>query len=240
MMDNRIYTAAFVSNLFNQMSGSYERMNTLTSFGFYPLWRQQAVKKIALKPGDHVADLMTGIGECWSAILKKIGPEGCLTALDFSEGMLAKAQKRSLKYSSYQIHILQESVFNNSIPDSSQDAVICAYGMKTFTHEQIRDFSKEVHRILKPGGSFSLVDVSLPKPRSMRALYLFYISKVIPFLSRLFTTSEESYKMLGIYSKNFQNAQKTALLFKESGLKVSYCEYFFGCATGIYGQRPLN
>ena len=240
MMENRIYTATFVSNLFNEMSGSYERMNTLTSFGFYPLWRRQAVKKIALKPGDQVADLMTGIGECWNAILKKIGPEGHLTALDFSEGMLAKAQKRTLKYPGHQIKILQESIFNNSISDNSQDAIICAYGMKTFTHEQIRDFSKEVYRILKPGGCFSLVDVSLPKPRALRALYLFYISKVIPFLSRLFTADKESYKMLGIYSKNFQNAQKTALLFKESGLEVAYCEYFFGCATGIYGRKPLN
>lgn len=237
-MENPIYTESFVSTLFDEMSVSYEKMNTLTSFGFYPLWRRQAIKKIGLKKGDAVADLMTGIGECWKPILKKIGPEGQLTALDFSKGMLEKAMFRKQSFSKYNIQLLHESIFKNSIPPGSQDAVICAYGMKTFTNAQIAAFSEEIKRMLKPGGQFSLVDVSLPNSGFLRGLYLFYISKVIPLLSRVFTNNPESYKMLGIYSKNFKNAKKTARLFKESGLNVEYCEYFFGCATGIYGTKP--
>lgn len=237
-MDKAIYSETFVSDMFDNMSLSYEKMNTITSFGFYPLWRTQAVKKIKIKEGDHVADLMTGIGECWESILKKTRETGKLTALDFSAGMLKKARLRKEKYLSYRIEVLQESVFNNSIKSNSQDAVICAYGMKTFTEEQIILFSKEIHRILKSKGQFSLVDVSLPRNKWLQKVYLFYISKVIPVLSKWFAKGDKSYKMLGVYSRNFKNAKKTAQLFAESGLHVNYCEYFFGCATGIYGSKP--
>ena len=232
-----IYKEEYVSNLFDAMSSSYESMNTITSFGFYPLWRKQAIKKMNLKTGNHVADLMTGNGECWDAVLKKIGVEGKLTALDFSKGMLEKAANKKKLYPNHKIKILQESIFKNSIKSSSQDAIICAYGMKTFTEAQIGCFSKEINRILKPGGQFSLVDVSMPKMHLLKVFYLFYISKVIPVLSKLFTSDKGTYKMLGVYSKNFRNAKKTAQLFAESGLNVNYCEYFFGCATGIYGCK---
>ncbi len=236
-MSDTIYNEGFVAGLFDQMSGSYERMNTITSFGFYPLWRVQAIKKIDLKKGDQVADLMTGIGECWKPILTKIGTTGVLTALDFSDGMLNIAYEKKKQFPDHHIQIVNESVFANSIPSNSQDAVICAYGMKTFSDQQIQDFSAEVHRILKPNGQFSLVDVSLPKKKWLRKLYLFYIGSVIPRISKLFAIKNDSYKMLGIYAKNFKNAKRTAELFSKSGLQTEYCEYFFGCATGIYGQK---
>jgi ubiquinone/menaquinone biosynthesis methyltransferase len=238
-MEKSIYSEVFVSDLFNTMSRSYQRMNTIASFGFYSLWRKQAIRKIKIKEGDHVTDLMTGIGECWGVILKKMGSSGKLTALDFSKGMLNQASRRKAQYPQHTIQILEESVFTNSIPSHSQDAVICTYGIKTLTHEQIGTVAKEIHRILKPHGQFSLIDVSLPKIRWLSVLYLFYIARVIPLLSSLYVGDKESYKMLGIYAKHFKNIKKAIPLFTETGFSVTYCNYFFGCATGIYGSKSV-
>jgi len=236
-MNKKIYSEAFVSDLFNRMSSSYIRMNTVASFGFYPLWRKQAIKKVAINPGDAVTDLLTGAGECWPFILKKTGTSGKLIALDFSKGMLGEAQRRAKAYPEHHIQILEESVFNNTIPSHSQDVVICAYGLKTFTSTQIDAFAREIYRILKPGGQFSLVDVSLPKMKWLRALYLFYIVRVIPLLAFLFMADATVYKMLGIYSRNFKDIRSAGSLFTNAGLSVTYCNYFFGCATGIYGEK---
>lgn len=235
-MKKSIYSEAFIAHLFDQMSSSYRRMNAIASLGFYPLWRRQAIRKIGLKPGDCVADLLTGAGDCWKPILKKIGVSGQLTALDFSEGMLQQAKLRKQRYSRYDIRIVEESIFHNSIPSSSQDAVICAYGIKTFTPEQLAVFVNEVHRILKPGGHFSLVDVSLPPQQWLRALYLFYIARVIPFLASVFAADGESYKMLGVYARHFKDSRHALPFFREKGFSVTYCNYFLGCATGIYGK----
>ena len=236
-MDKNIYSESFVAGLFDKMSTSYISMNTIASFGFYPRWRKQAIKKTSIKPGDHVTDLLTGAGECWNSILKKTGPSGKLTALDFSKGMLHEAKLRKKRYPDHNIQILEESIFKNSIPSSSQDVVVCAYGMKTFTEAQLSDFAKEIHRILKPGGQFSLVDVSLPKTKWLKALYIFYIARVIPMLAGLFSGDAAIYKMLGVYSRNFKDMKRSIPLFTDNGFSVTYCNYFFGCATGIYGSK---
>ena len=238
MKKKEIYEEPFVCNLFNEMSASYIPMNTLASFGFYPRWRKQAIEKITIRPGDRVTDLLTGTGESWASVLKKTGPSGKLTALDFSPGMLAEARLRKERYPGYDIHILEGSVFNNSIPPASQDAVICTYGVKTFTEAQLAAFASEIHRILKPGGQFSLIDVSLPKIKGLRALYLFYISRIIPLLAGLFSANAAVYKMLGIYARNFKDMKRAVPIFAGAGLPATYCNYFFGCATGICGRKP--
>ena len=219
------------------MSVSYERMNAIASFGFYPLWRKQAIAKISIKKGDRVTDLLTGAGECWATILKKIGSSGELIALDFSKGMLDKARRRKKRFSGHTIKILETDVFNNSIPSHSQDAVVCAYGVKTFTDKQMAAFAREIHRILKPNGQFSLVEVSLPGTRWLRVFYFFYIARIVPLLGFLLSGDRASYKMLGVYSGNFKNIKNAIPLFTDAGLSVTYCSYFFGCATGIYGSK---
>src|SRR5690606_41784296 len=118
-MNEDIYSSDYVKNLFNSMSKTYERMNYITSFGFSERWRKICVKNAQINPGDHIADLMTGMGECWKPILRKIGSSGSLIALDFSTEMLVQAERRKLKYLPHEINILCEDVFNNTIADNS-------------------------------------------------------------------------------------------------------------------------
>jgi ubiquinone/menaquinone biosynthesis methyltransferase len=235
--DDNIYDPVFVEQLFDEMSGSYERMNYITSFGFSARWRRQLVRQSALKPGDVVADLMTGMGECWAPILRSIGPKGKLVALDFSEGMLRFARRRIKQYPSAQIEMLKENLFENSIPDHSVDCVISGFGMKTFSQAQLHDFAREVARMLKPGGRFSLMDVSVPKSALLRWPYMFYLKRIIPLLGRMFLGNPENYRMLGIYNERFGNALMVKEIFGQHGLKVDYVEYFFGCASGVSGHR---
>ena len=61
-----IYEPQFVENLFVKMSGSYTRMNYITSFGFSERWRKKCVKELNIQEGKVVVDLMTGMGECWN------------------------------------------------------------------------------------------------------------------------------------------------------------------------------
>ncbi|HEX2899563.1 MAG TPA: class I SAM-dependent methyltransferase, partial [Bacteroidia bacterium] len=128
-----IYDAQFVKELFDEMSGSYERMNYITSFGFSARWRRQLVDAADLRQGDAVADLLAGMGECWKPILRQIGPTGKLIALDFSEGMLRFARQHAQHFPQADILILKEDLFKNSIADGAVDAVISGFGMKTFS-----------------------------------------------------------------------------------------------------------
>ncbi len=234
-----IYDPKFVEELFDRMSGSYERMNYITSFGFSKAWRKQCVSAIDLKDKKVIVDLMTGMGECWKPILKRAGLKTKLISLDFSTEMLKYAANRKRKFSNFDIQILNENVFNNSIPTESVDCVISGFGLKTFSSEQIENLALEIERLLKVNGEFSLIDVSVPKSKTLRFFYLFYLKKIIPILGRIFLGNPETYKMLGIYTEQFQNSKEVKAIFEKRNFKIEYLNYFMGCATGIKGKKLL-
>ncbi|MGD1843679.1 MAG: class I SAM-dependent methyltransferase [Thermonemataceae bacterium] len=231
----KIYELKFVEKLFDKMSSSYAKVNYITSFGFSERWRKQCVEAIEIEKGKVVVDLMCGMGECWKHILKKSDAHSTLIALDFSSEMLKRAEKKKAKY--HNVNILKENVLNNSIEDHTADYIICGFGLKTFNHTQLKALANEIDRILKPNGKFSLIDVSVPENKLLRFFYMFYLKRIIPVLGWLFFGSPENYKMLGIYTQKFGNAKHIRLAFQRHNFEVEYVEYFYGCASGIKGQK---
>ena len=234
---NDIYEPKFVEKLFDKMSSSYSKVNYITSFGFSERWRKQCVEEIEIQKGKVVIDLMTGMGECWKYILKASDQNSKLIGLDFSTEMINRAEKNKAKFNNSKIETLKENVFDNSIADETADYVISGFGLKTFNDEQLEKLAKEIDRILKPNGKFSLVDVSIPKNKIIKPFYMFYLKSVIPILGKLLLGSPETYKMLGVYTEEFGNSKNAHRIFKRLEFEVEYVEYFYGCATGIKGRK---
>jgi ubiquinone/menaquinone biosynthesis methyltransferase len=238
-MQDNIYNPAFVKELFNRMSSSYERMNFITSFGFSIRWRKQFLNSfIPTKQKVEIIDFLTGMGETWSAT-KNIMPNSTLTVLDFSEGMLKYAEQKSKDKFNNEIIILHQDILQNKLPSNYFDFVTCAFGLKTFNDEQISILASETKRILKQDGLFSFVEVSKPNSKMLKILYGFYLGKVIPILGKLLLGNPSEYKMLWEYTERFGNAKNAAEIFTKTGLKVEFKSYFYGCATGFSG-RKLN
>lgn len=231
------YEDEFVASLFDTMSGSYSRMNYVTSFGFSELWRRQCVESAEIQPGKITVDLLSGKGECWRTIFKNSDHASKLIAIDFSEEMNKAAHIRKKKHPNRDIEILNENVFKNSIPDQAADFVVSGFGLKTFSNEQLELLAKETERMLKVGGKFSFVDISVPKGKMLRLFFMFYLKNIIPILGKIFLGNPDSYRMLGIYTTEFGNAEKVAEIFRKYKFEVKYVPYFFGCASGITGVR---
>lgn len=237
-MNENIYSPEYVKALFDSMSTTYERMNYITSFGFSIRWRKEFLRPLTATNGKvEILDLLTGMGETWTGT-KNHFPNCNLTALDFSEGMLKYAAKKNKVKFRGKISVLQQDVLNNTLPDAHFDYVTCAFGLKTFNSEQLSRLALETKRILKTGGQFSFVEVSQPDNRVLKALYGFYLGRVIPVLGWLFLHHSNDYRMLWRYTTQFKNAESAAQIFASAGLKVTPISYFFGCATGFHGQKP--
>jgi demethylmenaquinone methyltransferase/2-methoxy-6-polyprenyl-1,4-benzoquinol methylase len=236
-MEDIIYSPDYVKGLFNRMSSSYERMNYITSFGFSIRWRTQflsSFKKSTEKV--EIIDLLTGMGETWNATKQKF-PNSNLTVLDFSDGMLQYAKNKSAKSFNNEIKIIQQDILQNDLPSNYFDFVTCAFGLKTFNDEQLNILAKETKRILKPGGQFSFIEVSKPENRILNLFYGFYLGQVIPILGRLLLGNPEEYKMLWQYTSKFKNSKNATNIFAKAGLNTEFTSYFYGCATGFYGQK---
>lgn len=234
---NNIYEPKFVKQLFNQMSGSYERMNYITSFGFSIRWRKQFLNKLGKSEHNlKVIDLLSGLGENWT-YLKQNFPNSTFSALDFSEEMISQSENKGNKVFKNQLNLLCEDILQSNLESNSFDIISCAYGLKTFNKEQLEILAKEVSRILKPNGKFSFVEVSKPKNKLLYYPYKLYLSKMIPVLGKLFLGNPSDYKMLWIYTENFENCDGVKEIFSKYNLSVNSENYFYGCATGIYGTK---
>lgn len=230
-----IYSKDFVSGLFDSMAATYGVTNYFASFGFAERWRHQFIKQLPEHPYLEVGyDMMSGMGEVWASLdVRFKGAE--IIALDISPVMLAKAEKQLKKYE-LAITLEQVDVLENSIPSNSADFVVSSFGLKTFNNVQLVALADEVVRILKPGGVFSFVEISVPD-NVLRPFYMFYLKHAIPVIGKLFQGNADNYRMLGKYTATFKDCRLFHDLLSERGLVVKYNSYFYGCATGVSGRK---
>jgi demethylmenaquinone methyltransferase/2-methoxy-6-polyprenyl-1,4-benzoquinol methylase len=240
MEDQEIYDPGFVKDLFDRCSTAYRFWSQIASFGFVWLWRRQCIDALPVFDTANAAgaDLMTGTGECWSYLLKRRPGIRSITAVDISTGMIERAIGRLHQSRRQNITVLNADLFRADLPASSFDFVICVFGMKTFNRDQHRLFARELARILKPGGVFSLVEASDPKGWMLRPVYLFYLNRFLPLIEQHMLRGAKDFSMLGVYARNFGDCREIRDFVASEGLEAEYVSYFFGCATGVRGKKP--
>ena len=233
-----VYDPQFVSGMFDRMSKTYGFANTVTSFGFTMRWRKQCINDLPAVKGCALGyDMMSGMGETWGDLQTKLDTESQIIALDISAEMNRKARLHLQRLKHKNIQLMQANVLENSIPANSADFVVSAFGLKTFTPQQQTQFAKEVARILKPGGSFAMIEVSEPRPWLLRILFMFYLKQIIPLIGWAFLKNTDDYRMLGYYCSHFKDCGYFYTQLKELGMTVNHKNYFFGCASGVYGRK---
>lgn len=235
-----IYDPAFVKGVFDRCSQRYIAFSYLCSFGFTERWRRQCVEALPAPPGAAPSgyDLMAGTGEVWPHLLRRFPAIRAITAVDISTGMHRRAMERLHAHRAQNIEFIEDDVLASALPDSSADFVVSTFGLKTFNPAQHARLAGLVARVLKPGGSFSMIEASDPKGWWLRPLYLLHLKRVLPWVERLFLRGAEDFAMIGDYSTNFGDASAFAGMLRGEGLEVSYRRFFFGCATSVAGRRP--
>jgi demethylmenaquinone methyltransferase/2-methoxy-6-polyprenyl-1,4-benzoquinol methylase len=234
------YDEEYVARLFDEMGPSYDIVNLVSSFGFSEIWRAQCVRNLAIPNGSVVADLMAGSGECWTYLRRRIKPKGKIVSVDFSRVMCDRQRKRLRRLAGTNLTISCENALSLSFVEESVDFVISAFGLKTLDDASLGRFALEVHRVLRKGGSCSLLEISVPGAPTLRACYLFYLKNVIPWIGRIFLKNIECYKMLGVYTEAFGSCGRVAEHFRRAGFRVCVKSHFFGCASSIVGTKSTG
>jgi demethylmenaquinone methyltransferase/2-methoxy-6-polyprenyl-1,4-benzoquinol methylase len=232
-----IYDSSYVRELIEEMSASYRLTNLISSFGFSKIWRDQCVFQAGIQPEATVYELMSGNGDSFSALINKLNAKGEIIAVDFCRRMCEQAKARKDKLAAERVTVLEQDILTNQLPSESADVVISVFGLKTFSDAQKKILAEQIHRILKPGGTFSLLEISMPPNRFLRCLYMFYLRRVIPLIGWIMLGNPNNYRMLGIYTEQFQDCRKTAQIFTVAGLQSKTRLHFFGCATSLVGQK---
>lgn len=235
-----IYDTDYVKGVFDRCSDRYIAFSYACSMGFTERWRRQCVEAMPPPPSDAPVgyDLMAGTGEVWPHLLKRWPTLGGITAVDISGGMHRRAMKRLHAHRAHKIQFIEDDVLKSKLPDESADFVVSTFGLKTFNPEQHRELAQLIARVLKPGGTFSLIEASDPHGWLLRPLYLFHLKGVLPLIERVLLKGAQDFAMIGTYSTNFGNAEAFAEMLRENGLRTEYRKFFFGCASGVSGRKP--
>jgi demethylmenaquinone methyltransferase/2-methoxy-6-polyprenyl-1,4-benzoquinol methylase len=236
-----IYDPAFVKGVFDRCSERYIAFSYICSLGFTERWRRQCVAAMPVPSAERPSgyDLMAGTGEVWPHLLRRFPAITAITAVDISTGMHLRAMERLHAHRSRKIDFIEDDVLASGLPDTSADFVVSTFGLKTFNPAQHARLARLVGRVLKPGGTFSMIEASDPKGWWLRPLYLFHLKWVLPSVERLLLRGAEDFSMIGTYSSNFGDASAFADMLRGEGLEVDYRRFFFGCATGVSGRKPL-
>jgi ubiquinone/menaquinone biosynthesis C-methylase UbiE len=136
---------------FNQMAATWDE--TVAEKDVTRLERMS--QRLEIKPGSTVLDVGTGTGVFLPFILKRVGGQGRLVALDLAEEMLRRARAKGF---SRNIEYLQADIASPPLSDEAFDAVVC---YSSFPHFQNKPKAlKEANRLLKKGGKLFICHTS--------------------------------------------------------------------------------
>ncbi len=218
-----------VTKMFDNISGNYDFMNRLMTFGIDVKWRKKVVKMVGKTKPKQILDIATGTGD-FAIMLAEIKPKK-IVGLDISQGMLEIGKEKVAKKG---LDNLIEMVLGDSenlpFEDNSFDAVTVGFGVRNF--EDLDKALLEIYRVLRPGGIFVVLETSQPEKFPFKQGYKFYAKYMIPFFGRLFSKDKNAYEYLPEsaeafpYGEDFNN-----ILKKNQFISVHNYPLMFGAAS---------
>ena len=223
-----------VHDVFEKISADYDKMNSVISFNQHKKWRDDIMRRMAVRKGAKALDVCCGTADWTIALAKAVGASGEVTGLDFSESMLEAGKDKVKPFPN--ISLIQGNAMELPFPDETFDYVTIGFGLRN-----VPDYEKvlsEMKRVLKPGGMIACLDTSHPELPGYKQLFRFYFKFIMPIFGKLLAKSYREYSWLQESAEEFPGMKKLAELFANVGFKnVSYKSYSGGAAAGHVGFK---
>ena len=183
-----------VRDMFDNIAPAYDFMNRAMTLGIHRLWQRRAVKAVARTAPATIIDIATGTGDMAIALARSI-PAATVTGIDLSPGMIDIGRRKiAARQLENRIDLRQGDSMNLDLPDNSADAITVAYGVRNF--EDLARGYREMLRVLRPGGTLAVLELSTPRGRLTAPLYRLYTRRIIPAMGRLISRDTRAYSYL--------------------------------------------
>lgn len=225
-----------VHEVFEKISGNYDKMNSVISFQQHKKWRDDTMTRMNVLPGSQTLDVCCGTADWTISMGQAVGPDGKAIGLDFSQNMLNVGKDKVKAYP--QIELIHGNAMELPFPKDSFDYVTIGFGLRNVP--DYMQVLKEIHRVLKPGGMFVCLETSQSELPVYKQLFRFYFKFVMPVFGKFFAKSYKEYSWLQESAKDFPGMKALAKMLEQAGFnRVEYKPYSGGAAARHIGFKKV-
>jgi demethylmenaquinone methyltransferase / 2-methoxy-6-polyprenyl-1,4-benzoquinol methylase len=210
-----------VRSMFDRIAGVYDVMNRVMTAGLDARWRERAVDRARVRPGDTALDVCCGTGDLAFALARRIGPEGRVVGSDFSERMLELAREKELAGRADEgpgaapVEFEWGDALNLPYADAAFDAVTVGFGVRNLA--DLDAGLAELTRVLRPGGRLVILEITTPQKPPLSVFFSLWFDRIVPMLGRAAGDSD-AYSYLPDSVRRFPLPEPLAAKMDAAGL----------------------
>jgi arsenite methyltransferase len=187
--------------VYNIMTDDYSSIDGYTAEADLGLGCGLPTQFAQIKKGDVVIDLGSGAGNDCFVARHETGAEGKVIGIDFTEEMIARARQNAETRGLHNVEFRQGDIENMPVSDNVADVVVSNCVLNLVPNK--RQVFREIARVLKPGGHFSISDIVLngTLPDNLREaaeLYAGCVTGAIPKEEYLTLAAEAGFENLTV------------------------------------------
>jgi len=234
--DSQLGKKEQVTQMFDAISNNYDGLNRVISFGIDIKWRNRVVTLLKKKKPSSILDIATGTGDL-AIKMVETGAEKII-GLDISPGMLEVGKTKVLDK---KLDTTIEMVVGDSesLPFTKNhfDAVTVAFGVRNF--ETLEKGLAEIYRVLKPNGTFVVLETSIPTKTPYKQGYHIHCKYILPLIGRLFSKDRSAYTYLSESAAVFPHGETFNNILRKIGfIDVENKPQTFGVASIYVATKP--
>jgi demethylmenaquinone methyltransferase/2-methoxy-6-polyprenyl-1,4-benzoquinol methylase len=191
--------------MFDRIAPVYDRMNRAMTMGLDRRWRKLTAQAV-VRPGDRVLDACCGTGDL---ALADVRAGGRVTGVDFSEEMLARAERKAPELD----WVCADAV---ALPfsDASFEAVTVGFGVRNLV--DLEAGLVELERVLVPGGKLGCLEITRPRG-VLRPFFHLWFDGLVPLAGKALPGGG-AYSYLPASVRRFPGPEDLAGAMRRAGL----------------------
>jgi len=204
--------------MFGAVARRYDLLNHLLSANLDRRWRRLAASELPDDPTARVLDVCGGTGDLSLAALRA-GRAEQVICCDFSHPMLVLASRKfQRRGEALRAVPLEADGLRLPFANDRFDGVTVGFGVRNFA--DLDDGLREMHRVLRPGGTLVVLEFSTPTAPVVSSLYRFYLRRVLPRLGDTVSGNSGPYAYLAGTISTFPDPPTLAGRIREAGFSA--------------------
>ena len=233
----RTRAADRIGAMFDGIARRYDVLNRVLSLQRDQRWRRLAAQLVLAAHPRTVLDIATGTADL-PLMLTALDPHLRVTGIDIAGEMLVRGRAKVRRHGAGgRIVLRQGDALALPSAPASVDAVTIAFGIRNVA--DYRTALREMYRVLRPSGSVTILEFSLPPHPLVRLTYLLYFRHLLPIVGGLISGNPTAYRYLNRSVESFPGAEEFGRLLAAVGFeRVRRIALTFGIAAIYHARKP--